>query len=88
MHACFTCITKLYNHLTDRDIDECAIPNKCNEMCHNFDGGFNCTSCRHWKEYDPKKHKCVMLAKQRNLILGESCICLSKLKTRNIHIHI
>ncbi|XP_066330916.1 wall-associated receptor kinase 3-like isoform X2 [Miscanthus floridulus] len=52
------------------DIDECAIPNKCNGICHNFDGGFNCTSCRHWKEYDPKKHKCVMSAKQRNLILG------------------
>ncbi|WVZ78081.1 hypothetical protein U9M48_025846 [Paspalum notatum var. saurae] len=30
----------------------------------------NCTGCFHGKEYDPKKHKCVMSAKQRNLILG------------------
>ncbi|CAD6264601.1 unnamed protein product [Miscanthus lutarioriparius] len=58
-----------YREVVD-DIDECSIPNKCNGICHNFDGGFNCTSCRHGKEYDPKKHKCVMSAKQRNLILA------------------
>ncbi|PWZ53065.1 Wall-associated receptor kinase 3 [Zea mays] len=52
------------------DIDECLIPNKCNGICHNFDGGFNCTSCPHGKEYDPKKQKCVMSAKQRILIFG------------------
>lgn len=75
MHACFTCCpTNLYNHLIATDIDECLIPNKCNGICHNFDGGFNCTSCPHGKEYDPKNHKCVMSAKQRILIFGESCL--------------
>uniref|UniRef100_A0A804LSZ9 Protein kinase domain-containing protein n=1 Tax=Zea mays TaxID=4577 RepID=A0A804LSZ9_MAIZE len=58
----------LQNNCTD--IDECLIPNKCNGICHNFDGGFNCTSCPHGKEYDPKNHKCVMSAKQRILIFG------------------
>ncbi|KAL5681867.1 hypothetical protein ACJX0J_008252, partial [Zea mays] len=57
-----------YLHNNCTDIDECLIPNKCNGVCHNFDGGFNCTSCPHGKEYDPKKHKCVMSAKQRILI--------------------
>ncbi|KAJ1280062.1 hypothetical protein BS78_04G203700 [Paspalum vaginatum] len=52
------------------DIDECAIPNNCNGICHNFDGGFNCTSCSHGKVYDPTKKKCVMSAKQHNIILG------------------
>ncbi|KAJ1277657.1 hypothetical protein BS78_04G020300 [Paspalum vaginatum] len=52
------------------DIDECLIPNKCNGICKNFNGGFNCTSCSHGKEYDPKKHRCVMSAKQRTLVLG------------------
>ncbi|KAG2660030.1 hypothetical protein PVAP13_1KG392300 [Panicum virgatum] len=58
----------LQNNCTD--IDECAIPNKCNGTCHNFEGGFNCTRCSHGKVYDPTKHKCVMSAKQHNLILG------------------
>jgi len=52
------------------DIDECSIPNKCNGICHNYDGGFNCTSCSHGKVYDPRKQKCVMSAKEHNLILG------------------
>jgi len=52
------------------DIDECHIPNKCNGICHNFDGGFNCTSCSHGKVYDQIKHKCVMSAKEHNVILG------------------
>ncbi|KAG2660036.1 hypothetical protein PVAP13_1KG392900 [Panicum virgatum] len=52
------------------DIDECAIPNKCNGTCHNFEGGFNCTRCSHGKVYDPTKYKCVMSAKQHNLIIG------------------
>jgi hypothetical protein len=75
-----------FDHLTDIDIDECSIPNKCNGICHNFDGGFNCTRCPHGKEYDTNKHKCVMSAKQCNLILGESCICPSKLKISKIFI--
>jgi len=54
------------------DIDECDIPNKCNGICHNFDGGFNCTSCSHGKVYDQIKHKCVMSAKEHNVILGKS----------------
>ena len=54
------------------DIDECDIPNKCNGICHNFDGGFNCTSCSHGKVYDRIKRKCVMSAKERNVILGKS----------------
>ncbi|OQU80962.1 hypothetical protein SORBI_3007G214300 [Sorghum bicolor] len=37
---------------------------------NNCTGGFNCTSCSHGKQYDTKKQKCVMSAKQRNLILG------------------
>ncbi|CAL4886565.1 unnamed protein product [Urochloa decumbens] len=53
------------------DIDECSIPNKCNGICHNFDGGFNCTSCSHGKVYDPTKRKCTMSAKQHNLILED-----------------
>jgi hypothetical protein len=77
-----------YTHRTDTKIDEWSIPNKCNEICQNFDGDFNCTGCSHGKEYDPKKNKCVMSAKQRNLILGESCIYPSKLNTQNIHVHI
>ncbi|KAG2652523.1 hypothetical protein PVAP13_1NG358619 [Panicum virgatum] len=52
------------------DINECDIPNKCNGICHNYDGGFNCTSCSHGKVYDRTKHKCVMSAKEHNLILG------------------
>ncbi|XP_008663441.1 wall-associated receptor kinase 5 isoform X2 [Zea mays] len=59
-----------YLHNNCTDIDECLIPNKCNGICYNFDGGFNCTSCPHGKEYDPKNHKCVMSAKQRILIFG------------------
>ncbi|CAO2039763.1 unnamed protein product [Urochloa humidicola] len=58
----------LQNNCTD--IDECSIPNKCNGICHNYVGGFNCTSCSHGKMYDPKKQKCVMSAKEHNLILG------------------
>jgi len=53
------------------DIDECSIPNKCNGICHNSDGGFSCTNCPHGKVYDPTKHKCVMLAKLHNIILGK-----------------
>jgi hypothetical protein len=54
------------------DIDECSIPNKCNgRMCHNFEGGFNCTNCSHGKVYDPAKQKCVMSAKLHNIILGK-----------------
>ncbi|KAL5681874.1 hypothetical protein ACJX0J_008259, partial [Zea mays] len=60
-----------YLHNNCTDIDECLIPNKCNGICYNFDGGFNCTSCPHGKEYDPKNHKCVMSAKQRILIFGD-----------------
>jgi len=36
----------------------------------NSDGGFSCTNCPHGKVYDPTKHKCVMLAKLHNIILG------------------
>jgi len=54
------------------DIDECNIPNKCNGICHNYDGGFNCTSCSHGKVYDPTKQKCVMSVKEHNMILGKS----------------
>ncbi|CAO2161880.1 unnamed protein product [Urochloa humidicola] len=58
----------LRNNCTD--IDECSIPNKCNGICVNFDGSFNCTTCSHGKIYDPTKKKCVMSAKQHNIILG------------------
>ncbi|XP_062222682.1 wall-associated receptor kinase-like 6 [Phragmites australis] len=58
----------LQNNCTD--IDECSLPNSCNGICTNFDGGFTCTNCSHGKLYDQAKRKCVMSAKQHNLILG------------------
>ncbi|XP_062222679.1 wall-associated receptor kinase 1-like isoform X1 [Phragmites australis] len=59
-----------YLHNNCTDIDECSLSNSCNGICTNFDGGFNCTNCSHGKVYDQAKRKCVMSAKQHNLILG------------------
>ncbi|WVZ74522.1 hypothetical protein U9M48_022693 [Paspalum notatum var. saurae] len=55
--------------------------------CHNFDGGFTCTSCSHGKVYDPTKQKCVMSAKQHNIILGKlTFIHHWNLNCNNIHV--
>jgi hypothetical protein len=71
------------------DIDECSIPNKCNWICHNYDGGFNCTGCSHGKMYDPTKQKCVMSAKKHNLILGKSSFIHHwKMNSQIVNFHI
>ncbi|TVU29136.1 hypothetical protein EJB05_20688, partial [Eragrostis curvula] len=64
----------------DADIDECSLPNYCNGMCQNFDGGFKCTKCSHGKIFDSTKRKCVISAKQRNLLIVGAAILAKKWK--------
>ncbi|KAJ1280063.1 hypothetical protein BS78_04G203800 [Paspalum vaginatum] len=53
-----------------KDIDECLVPKICNGICKNTRGSYKCTPCPHGKEFDSIKGRCVISAKQRNLILG------------------
>ncbi|KAG2576449.1 putative wall-associated receptor kinase-like 11 [Panicum virgatum] len=55
-----------------RDIDECLIVNKCNGTCHNFEGGFNCTTCPHKTVYDPRQRRCTHINQSKNFLTGVS----------------
>ncbi|XP_039812792.1 wall-associated receptor kinase 4-like [Panicum virgatum] len=48
------------NGSTLADINECVkIPYLCDEICHNLEGSYNCTSCPQGTSFDPVERQCT-----------------------------
>ncbi|KAK7831681.1 wall-associated receptor kinase 3 [Quercus suber] len=74
-------VSSTKNKFTAVDIDECQNPNPCyKELCHNFDGGFNCY-CPKGYEGDGMKNgtSCKLLVTQSKITIIALCISVGLL---------